>query len=145
MLHSVAKQHRLIPQVASMWQHSFISAPVRAVQCRALIRHWAGMLYGLVAILAITPCFGFIMLLLPLRPAEFSTGLALFCVVPTTLGVGVALTAASKGNQALALLLTVVTNLLGIVTVSKQGIAFTSLGVYRVSGFRTPAAVPCGV
>lgn len=37
--------------------------------------------------------------------------------MPTTLGVGVALTAASKGNQALALLLCVVTNLLGIVTV----------------------------
>jgi hypothetical protein len=47
------------------------------------------------------------MLLIPLQPREFATGLALFCVVPTTLGVGVALTAASKGNQALALLLTV--------------------------------------
>lgn len=52
-----------------------------------------------------------------MKPAEFSIGLALFCVMPTTLGVGVALTAASKGNQALALMLTVVTNLLGIVTV----------------------------
>lgn len=46
-------------------------------------------------------------------------GLTIFCVVPTTLGVGVALTAASRGNQALALLLTIVTNLLGIVTVGK--------------------------
>ena len=44
-------------------------------------------------------------------------GLAIFCVVPTTLGVGVALTAVAKGNQALALLLTVATSLLGIVTV----------------------------
>ena len=52
-----------------------------------------------------------------LTPPEFSIGLAIFCVVPTTLGVGVALTAASKGNQALALLLTVATNLLGIITV----------------------------
>jgi sodium/bile acid cotransporter 7 len=66
-----------------------------------------GVLYGLVAILVITPCFGFLMLMIPLQPQEFATGLALFCVVPTTLGVGVALTAASKGNQALALLLTV--------------------------------------
>lgn len=47
------------------------------------------------------------MMQIPLQPKEFVTGLALFCVVPTTLGVGVALTAASKGNQALALLLTV--------------------------------------
>ena len=52
-----------------------------------------------------------------MTPPEFSIGLAIFCVVPTTLGVGVALTAASKGNQALALLLTVATNLLGIITV----------------------------
>lgn len=37
--------------------------------------------------------------------------------MPTTLGVGVALVAASKGNQALALFLTVSTNILGIVTV----------------------------
>uniref|UniRef100_A0A383W7R8 Uncharacterized protein n=1 Tax=Tetradesmus obliquus TaxID=3088 RepID=A0A383W7R8_TETOB len=84
---------------------------------RALLKHWVGVLYGLIAILAITPCLGFAMLAIPFQPPEFATGLALFCVVPTTLGVGVALTAASKGNQALALLLTVATNLLGIVTV----------------------------
>lgn len=53
---------------------------------------------------------------IPFQPTEFGVGLALFCVV-TTLGVGVALTAASKGNQALALLLTVVPNRVGIVTV----------------------------
>lgn len=45
-------------------------------------------------------------------------GLTIFCVVPTTLGVWVALTAASRGNQALALLLTIATNLFGIVTVN---------------------------
>eukprot|EP00878_Enallax_costatus_P042518 GHUV01049905.1.p1 GENE.GHUV01049905.1~~GHUV01049905.1.p1 ORF type:complete len:333 (+),score=70.69 GHUV01049905.1:307-1305(+) len=84
---------------------------------RALLRHWMALVYGLVAILAVTPCFGFIILRIPFQPAEFGTGLTLFCIVPTTLGVGVALTAAAKGNQALALLLTVVTNLLGIVTV----------------------------
>jgi sodium/bile acid cotransporter 7 len=77
------------------------------LSCRALLKHWVGVLYGLIAILVITPCFGFLMLMIPLQPREFATGLALFCVVPTTLGVGVALTAASKGNQALALLLTV--------------------------------------
>jgi ACR3 family arsenite efflux pump ArsB len=88
-----------------------------ATPCSALLKHWVGLLYGLVAILGITPCLGFGVLALPFQPPEFATGLALFCVVPTTLGVGVALTAASKGNQALALLLTVATNLLGIVTV----------------------------
>jgi hypothetical protein len=83
-----------------------------------------GVLYGLVAILVITPCFGFLMLMIPLQPREFATGLALFCVVPTTLGVGVALTAASKGNQALALLLTVSVHLLAIVSGSTAGAAW---------------------
>jgi predicted Na+-dependent transporter len=99
--------------------HFLSLAPNPAQLCRALLKHWVGVLYGLIAILAITPCLGFAMLALPFQPPEFATGLALFCVVPTTLGVGVALTAASKGNQALALLLTVATNLLGIVTVSR--------------------------
>ena len=34
-------------------------------------------------------------------------GLTVFCVAPTTLGVGVALTVACGGNDAVALLLTV--------------------------------------
>ena len=55
--------------------------------------------------------------LLPFSTPAFSVGLTIFCVVPTTLGVGVALTQASKGNQALALCLTVLSNLLGVVTV----------------------------
>jgi sodium/bile acid cotransporter 7 len=36
--------------------------------------------------------------------------------VPTTLGVGVALVRSCKGNEAVALLLTVASNMLGIVT-----------------------------
>lgn len=102
--------------------------------CRAVLRHWLALVYGLLAILAITPCFGFIALRLPFQPREFSTGLALFCIVPTTLGVGVALTAAAKGNQALALLFTVVTNLLGIVTVPYElRLVLSSAGANTVS------------
>lgn len=84
---------------------------------RSTLTHWVGVLYGLVSILALTPCLAFGAIRIPFQPHEFAVGLAIFCVVPTTLGVGVALTAASKGNQALALFLTVATNLLGIVTV----------------------------
>ena len=50
------------------------------------------------------------------RPA-FQFGLALFCCMPTTLTSGVALTAQARGNVALALLLTVLTNVAGIFTV----------------------------
>lgn len=46
----------------------------------------------------------------------FRLGLAIFSCVPTTLGVGVALTQLSKGDSLLALLLTVLTNILGTVT-----------------------------
>jgi sodium/bile acid cotransporter 7 len=84
---------------------------------RAAANDWRAPTFGLLAILGATPCLGFAALRLPLRPHEFAVGLAIFCVVPTTLGVGVALTGAAKGNQALALALTVVTNLLGIATV----------------------------
>ena len=84
---------------------------------RAAANDWRAPTFGLLAILGVTPMLGFAALRIPLRPHEFSVGLAIFCVVPTTLGVGVALTAAAKGNQALALALTVITNLLGIATV----------------------------
>ena len=86
-------------------------------ELRALSSDWRGPLVGLVAILGVTPCLGFAVLRLPLRPHDFAVGLAIFAVVPTTLGVGVALTAAARGNQALALALTVSTNLLGIASV----------------------------
>ncbi|CAI0544293.1 unnamed protein product [Linum tenue] len=47
----------------------------------------------------------------------FGTGLALFSCMPTTLSSGVALTQLVGGNSALALTMTVISNLLGIITV----------------------------
>ncbi|CAE8617634.1 unnamed protein product [Polarella glacialis] len=43
-------------------------------------------------------------------------GMALFCVVPTTLSSGVTMVTQAKGNVSLAVLLTTVTNLLGVLT-----------------------------
>ncbi|KAI7843756.1 hypothetical protein COHA_002654 [Chlorella ohadii] len=80
------------------------------------ITHWKGIVYGFLAILAVTPCLGFALRALPLTPPEFAIGLTIFAAVPTTLGVGEALVRASKGNAALALLLLVGTNSLGIAT-----------------------------
>nr|CAB3446771.1 unnamed protein product [Digitaria exilis] len=45
------------------------------------------------------------------------TGLAMFCCMPTTLSSGVTLTQLVGGNSALALAMTVLSNLLGIITV----------------------------
>ena len=89
---------------------------LRPKEVKAAFKHWPGAAYGLVAILGITPCLGFAARRVGLHPEEFSIGLAIFCVVPTTLGVGVALTATAKGNQALALFLTVATNFLAVAT-----------------------------
>ncbi len=72
---------------------------------------------GLVSILCVTPCLGFAAAALPLTPSAFASGLAVFCCVPTTLSSGVALVTQGGGNAALALILTVGSNLLGILTV----------------------------
>lgn len=80
-------------------------------------REWKGTALGVVLILGVTPLASLIVLQLPLRPREFALGLAVFACVPTTLSSGVVLTRQAGGNFALALMLTVVTNLLGIITV----------------------------
>lgn len=79
--------------------------------------HWKAVVFGMAAILFLTPLLGFIFIAIPLEPREFAVGLAIFCCVPTTLGVGVALTTASGGNASVSLFLTVTTNIIGILTV----------------------------
>lgn len=59
----------------------------------------AGTIFGLVAIIGITPLLGFATRLLPLKPAEYVAGLTIFTVVPTTLGVGVSLVQSAKVNH----------------------------------------------
>lgn len=54
---------------------------------------------------------------LPLEPEEFPTGVALFAVMPSTLSSGYIFTGEARGNQSLALLLSVVTNLMAVVSV----------------------------
>mmetsp|Transcript_16138 Transcript_16138/g.22749 ORF Transcript_16138/g.22749 Transcript_16138/m.22749 type:complete len:341 (-) Transcript_16138:295-1317(-) len=73
-------------------------------------------IYGLVMILLVTPLAGFVAIEIPFQVKEFSYGLAVFAATPTTIAAGVALVALSEGNSALALLLTVFSNLIGVVT-----------------------------
>ncbi|MEW6750050.1 MAG: bile acid:sodium symporter [Candidatus Latescibacterota bacterium] len=78
---------------------------------------WRATLWGTFSTLFVTPLVGaLIAFQLPLEPS-FRVGLALFCCMPTTLSSGIALTAQARGNVALALLLTVLTNFAGILTV----------------------------
>ncbi|KAI3898869.1 hypothetical protein MKW92_009992, partial [Papaver armeniacum] len=69
-----------------------------------------------VSILLLTPFFSKVILQLQLVPQEFVTGLAVFSCMPTTLSSGVALTQLAGGNTALALAITVISNLIGILT-----------------------------
>uniref|UniRef100_A0A7N0VIR6 Probable sodium/metabolite cotransporter BASS4, chloroplastic n=1 Tax=Kalanchoe fedtschenkoi TaxID=63787 RepID=A0A7N0VIR6_KALFE len=78
---------------------------------------WKAGIFGLASILVFSPIVSKLIFQVPLAPQEFVTGLAIFCCVPTTLSSGVALTQLVGGNSALALSLTVVSNLLGILTV----------------------------
>lgn len=80
----------------------------------AAVRATAALAYGLLAILAVTPLAAFAMLRLPVQPPEVALGLAIFCCMPTTLSTGVTLTVASSGNAAVALLLTVASNMLSV-------------------------------
>ncbi|VFQ81286.1 unnamed protein product [Cuscuta campestris] len=92
---------------------------------------WPVALFGLASILFITPLFSKILLLLRLQPQEFITGLALFCCMPTTLSSGVALTRLAGGNSALALAMTVISSLTGILIIpfSISKLIATGVGV----------------
>ena len=73
--------------------------------------------YGIITILVVTPMLGFAIVQIPFEPVQFRYGLALFACVPTTLTSGVTLVTSASGNGALALMLTVTTNVLGVFTV----------------------------
>ncbi|KAH9557854.1 hypothetical protein CY35_07G106600 [Sphagnum magellanicum] len=96
---------------------------------------WPAVLFGLVSILFITPLMAVPVLRLNLVPRELVTGLAIFCCVPTTLTSGISLTQLAGANTALALALTVTSNLLGIFTMPYMLSALVGHG----SGVSLPA------
>lgn len=77
---------------------------------------WLGIIVGLVLILGVTPLMGFAAREVPLGSDAVSNGFALFFAMPTTISSGVVLTTQAKGNKAMALFFSVVTNMLGTVT-----------------------------
>uniref|UniRef100_A0A1D1ZJ19 Probable sodium/metabolite cotransporter BASS4, chloroplastic n=1 Tax=Anthurium amnicola TaxID=1678845 RepID=A0A1D1ZJ19_9ARAE len=90
---------------------------LRSEDIGAAAEAWPAGLFGLASILLFTPFLSRLILQLQLSPQEFVTGLAIFCCMPTTLSSGITLTQLVRGNSALALALTVLSNLLGILLV----------------------------
>ena len=90
---------------------------LRTDEIYAALSAWRASLFGTISILLFTPVIGVVLALqVPVEP-NLRLGLALFCCMPTTLSSGIALTTQARGNVALALLLTVLTNTVGIFTV----------------------------
>ena len=77
------------------------------------VRRGRGVAWGFLSILVLSPLLGFALRAVPLVPEEFRTALAVMAAVPTTLGIGVALVVSADGDDAVAVLLTVGTNLVG--------------------------------
>ncbi|XP_057471744.1 probable sodium/metabolite cotransporter BASS4, chloroplastic isoform X2 [Actinidia eriantha] len=93
---------------------------LRSDEIGAAAEAWPVGIFGLGSILLFTPFFSRLILQLQLQPQEFVTGLAIFSCMPTTLSSGVALTRLAGGNSALALAMTVISNLLGILIVCRE-------------------------
>lgn len=77
---------------------------------------------GVILVLFVTPVLAVPITMLavsfPSLNANLLHGMALFCCVPTTLSSGVTMITQAKGNVSLAILLTSVTNILGVFTMS---------------------------
>ncbi|GLT68974.1 hypothetical protein SLA2020_411620 [Shorea laevis] len=97
---------------------TLIGLKLHGEEFRAVAEAWPAGIFGLASILLLSPFFSKLILQVQLVPQEFVTGLAIFSCMPTTLSSGVALTQLVGGNSALALALTVISNLSGILTVS---------------------------
>ncbi|CAK0786867.1 hypothetical protein CVIRNUC_010081 [Coccomyxa viridis] len=80
----------------------------------AAIKHPFPLLYGLVAILGMTPMIGFATIHIPFQPPEFAVGLTVFAIGPSTLAQGQTLVRQAGGNTTLALMLLVLSNTLAV-------------------------------
>merc|ERR1719223_2084820 len=91
---------------------------------------------GMVLVLFVTPLLAFPILKLQRFDSQlnlaFLQGMALFCVVPTTLSSGVTMITQAKGNVSLAILLTTVTNIFGVFTMSLTAPRIFSLTTIKI-------------
>eukprot|EP00878_Enallax_costatus_P028780 GHUV01031122.1.p1 GENE.GHUV01031122.1~~GHUV01031122.1.p1 ORF type:complete len:337 (+),score=111.54 GHUV01031122.1:130-1140(+) len=89
---------------------------LRRKEAAAALSSIGAVAYGLTSILLLTPLIGLLVVQLPLDPPALALGLGVFAAMPTALSSGITFTQQLGGNVSLALLLTVVSNILGIFT-----------------------------
>ncbi|KAG2454170.1 hypothetical protein HYH02_001205 [Chlamydomonas schloesseri] len=99
--------------------------------------------WGLASILVITPLLAPLAGALPLQPPGLALGLLVFGCMPTTLSSGVALTQVLGGNTALALLLTIATNLASVFTLPFL-LPWALKTTASIGGFGAAAAAAAG-
>eukprot|EP01025_Chloroclados_australasicus_P030149 TRINITY_DN3022_c0_g2_i1.p2 TRINITY_DN3022_c0_g2~~TRINITY_DN3022_c0_g2_i1.p2 ORF type:complete len:458 (-),score=31.59 TRINITY_DN3022_c0_g2_i1:256-1497(-) len=104
---------------------------LRRAEAMKAISSWGACLFGILSILVLTPVTAFPVSKIPVHPPELVLGLAVFSCMPTTLSSGISLTQAVGGNTALALLLTISTNVIGVFTMP-----FFVSAVVQASGVR---------
>lgn len=113
----VAVQASNLSQVATIGIFIVSGLLVDQGEAWAAIRSVAGLMYGLIAILLVSPILGIFILQSSFLMKEMAIGLAVFCCMPTSLSMAITLTQQAGGNSAMALLLTIASNILGVVTV----------------------------
>merc|ERR1719476_325941 len=90
----------------------------------------------MVLVLLVTPLMAVPVLMLGKLDSDLNykllQGMALFCVVPTTLSSGGTMITQAKGNVSLAILLTSVTNILGVFTMSMTAPYIFSLKTIKI-------------
>lgn len=78
---------------------------------------YVGITVGVVSILFLTPLAAFLVKPMSFLSQDLRTGFTLFLCMPTTINSGVALVGAAKGSVPVALLMTVLSNSIGVLTV----------------------------
>eukprot|EP01039_Chlorochromonas_danica_P008608 gene8607-9486_t len=84
---------------------------------QSILRDYKLICWGLLCINFITTLMALFFLNLSFMKTGYKKGFAIFNTVPTTLGVGVALTQLAQGDAILSLTMTVISNMLGTITV----------------------------
>eukprot|EP00927_Polykrikos_kofoidii_P034448 TRINITY_DN2923_c0_g1_i1.p1 TRINITY_DN2923_c0_g1~~TRINITY_DN2923_c0_g1_i1.p1 ORF type:complete len:339 (-),score=53.54 TRINITY_DN2923_c0_g1_i1:221-1237(-) len=102
-----------LTEVAICWM--FVASGV-CLESAADAFHWKPLTLGLALILGATPLLAWPILLLGGLDLnqDLLTGMALFCIVPTTLSSGVTMITQANGNVSLAILMTALSNILGV-------------------------------